>query len=324
MLSVLGAGYAYPATAIENSFLAELNPQHIASQISDCLGIRSRFSVLNPLYLRQTGNSDIAKAAEASSESATDLALRAVEMALSRAGISADSLGLVIGECATPAQTIPTEAARVAKRLNRKVQCFDLFASTASVILMLAHIADWSVARVPEYVLLVSTNTPTTRINYREGDEALYFGDAACALVVSAQRGGKLNLTQAQYTISQPPSLSVSSDLFNHLKIQENDLRVLASREKAMYQQYVDTSGDAPPVWIPSAAHAHEIQQIQHELKIRPEKICYSVEKTGSTLGSTFGAALAERWETFAPQDEIVATVACPDGALGFAHLEVI
>ena len=71
---------------------------------------------------------------------------------------------------------------------------------------------------IAEYVLCVSTNTPTQRVNYAQGNEGLYFGDAAGAVVVSAHHSGLLKLLDVDSSTDLDAVSHLSCDLMSHIE----------------------------------------------------------------------------------------------------------
>src|SRR5262249_16639695 len=136
---------------------------------------------------------------KAASRTPTELALEAADEALNRAGVARSDIGLIIADTATPRETTPSEAQRLAKRLDLKVPCYDVSSGTGFFPAHAAILDSWKNDRLPEVALCVSTNSPTCAIDYASGDERLYFGDAAAAAVVSKVRPGKLKIRKAFY-----------------------------------------------------------------------------------------------------------------------------
>lgn len=192
MLNILGIGTAFGQTALEVSDFERLG-------VPDCtLAPGSiRRSALSRDYLFLTKNSDIDSVIQGTNQSPTDICLAAAQAAIAEAGINAEQIGLVIGDCSTPWQTTPSEGQRVADRLGLKVPAYDI-GGGGLVPQHLASLSRWRIDRVPEYTLLLSGSTPTSRINFEKGgEERWHFSDAAAACVVSNKHRGKLTVIDA-------------------------------------------------------------------------------------------------------------------------------
>ena len=98
---VHGVGHFHPANIIDNAFLESLDIGTNDAWITERVGIRQRHTVLPLDYIRTTRNADVRATKEASLYSNADMAAKAATLALSRAGIEAKDIGLVIaGFCA--------------------------------------------------------------------------------------------------------------------------------------------------------------------------------------------------------------------------------
>ncbi len=193
VLNILGIGTAFGQTALEKSDFERLGIPNCSLAVGSI-----RRSALHRDYLFLTKNADIDGVIQGTNQSPTDICLAAAKIAIAQAGISADQLGLVIGDCSTPWQTTPSEGQRVADRLGLKVPSYDI-GGGGLVPQHLASLSRWRIDRTPEYILLVSGSTPTSRINFEKGgDERWHFCDAAAACVVSSKHRGKLTVLDAE------------------------------------------------------------------------------------------------------------------------------
>jgi len=95
-LHLLGIGHFHPDTEITNRFLEDLGIGTDDEWIVDRVGIHSRRTVLPLDYIRETRNADPRGAVEAALVSNAVLGSRAAEVAITRAGISRDDVGMVI------------------------------------------------------------------------------------------------------------------------------------------------------------------------------------------------------------------------------------
>jgi len=114
MLYLHSAGHAHPSNTISNDFLATLVPHASPDQILRRFGILYRRSVLALSYIRETLNQDSKRAQDVASHTPTTLAVAACTMALERAGLRGQDIGLVLANCCTPLQTMPAEEQRIA------------------------------------------------------------------------------------------------------------------------------------------------------------------------------------------------------------------
>ena len=191
---LLGVGSAFPSNTLSDGMLHDLGTSCSVSeqQIIERVGVRERTVSLPIEFVRSSHGADIVEARKASIISPTALGAEAASRALGRAGISIEQIGLIIADCATPYQTCPSEAQRVAGSFGVKVPSYDLTLGSAAIPMVLNILDSWRDERVPEYVLFVSTNTPSLHVRYGVDNlSARIFGDAACALVLSRKHQGQ-------------------------------------------------------------------------------------------------------------------------------------
>jgi 3-oxoacyl-[acyl-carrier-protein] synthase-3 len=99
VLYLHGLGHYYPENIITNRFLEDLDIGATENWILERVGIRTRRTSLPLDYIRQTKNSDLRAALDVSSSNNIITGAAAARIAIERAGISADDIGLVISGC---------------------------------------------------------------------------------------------------------------------------------------------------------------------------------------------------------------------------------
>lgn len=120
-------------------------------------------------------------------ELTSDLAVKAAERALSRAGMNGNDLDLIVVATATPDNTFPATAAKVQARLGMKRgAAFDVQAVCAGFIFALA-VADNAV-RLGQVgtALVIGAETFSRILDWEDRATCVLFGDGAGALVLRA------------------------------------------------------------------------------------------------------------------------------------------
>ena len=179
------------------------------------------YSTLTREYISTTRNSSVKEALANVTKTTTDLALEAASQAIERAGISKEQIGLILADCSTPVETIPGESQRLGSRLGLKIPAFDIISGSMAFVNFFETIRAWKKKKLPEYILCVSANSPTQRVNYAEGKERFHFSDGAAALIVSLQHKGKLSLKGIHSFSDSVEKGSLEIDLFGHVKVEE-------------------------------------------------------------------------------------------------------
>ena len=215
-LNIIGMGYSHPSQELDNNFLEGLNVGTNAQWISEKIGIQTRVTTLSPDYIDKTRNADPEEAIKVATKSPTDLAVAAAEMAIKRAGIKADQIGLVICNCCTPVQMSPTEAVRISARLGIEARAYDLFTACPAFALCLDYLSNFRSEELPEFVLCVSTATLTQNVNYNDRSDGAIWGDGAAAWIVSARHPGKLKVIETSYSTDATRCDAVVVERYGH------------------------------------------------------------------------------------------------------------
>jgi len=187
MLYLHGVGHFHPTAEISNRFLEALDIGTDDAWILERTGIRSRRTVLDLDYIRTTRNQDVRAAAEACEMSNAELVARAARMALARAGIGADQIGLVIGGGSVPDYVTPAESCQAAALLDITAPCLDLRSACTSFGAALYTVSLMDADRAPEWILLTMAETATRSVSYNDRSSAVLWGDAAVAAVLSTR-----------------------------------------------------------------------------------------------------------------------------------------
>lgn len=303
VIHILGVGAATPPTIIDNKFLAELLGESV-QPICKASGITSRFSSLPLEYLKQTKNRDAFEAKKQSLITPTVLGIQAAQAALAHAGLAAEQIGLVIAECSTPDETTPAEAHRIAGKLGLKIPAFDISSSLGALPLHLDVLAKWSDSRTPEYVLCVSTNCLTQTIDYQQGHEGIFFGDAAAAMVVSRKHAGKLVLRHSVAERTPRSAASWSLDLMSHLKIEGEFESAILDDTRSILQTLLTTAPQTTYFVLPQLSLSLATTFLS-EFKLNPERVWNSFPTHGNALGSSPLLTLSQRFPTLKSGDTI-------------------
>ncbi len=317
---ILGAGASYPEGVITDSDLAALGiPLSAATQ--DALarsGVKARRTILPDGFIRTHKGADVLQSRAAATSSPTALGLAAARQALARAGVAAEQVGLVLADCATPRQTCPSEAQRIAGSLGLKVPAYDITAGIGALALVLDVLGSWKPERVPDYVLCMSTNTPTELVRYGEDPlAASLLGDAASAVVVSPRHRAGLEARRSFLTRDRSvrPPVSVSRAVSVDLSMPGELLR------NQLSSGLLQLGAPKAARLIGPQLFGAELQRIAASLSVDPDKVVDSAKEAGYSLGSSLGCALSAVWDEVS-RGESVAILHEGDGISAGALLE--
>ena len=309
---IVGAGAAYPNELLSDELLASLglNPNEAERRILDRFGVRSRRTSLPLDYIKNTRNVEILEARAVATATPTSLGIEAARQAMERAGIAPEQLGLIIADTATPYQTCPSEAQRIGGGLGLKVPAFDVIGGIGALSLHIEMLSSWKPERVPDYVLCVSTNTPTQQVDFSGPVLPAYlFGDAAAAFVISTRHQGKLQAQnfylgrdgRFKSAITVQRSISLACE---HM-ISYGELGEIVAQGFKKLSVSVDMPSRAPYLVAPQL-FGGDMRRCGAKFTIPSERLLSATLQGGYALGASAGVAVTSLWDTLQAGEQIV------------------
>ena len=168
-----GIGHFHPEVEISNQFLEELDIGTTDAWIMERVGIRTRRTVLPLDYIRETRNRDPRMAVEAMLYGNAETGRRAAEMAIGRAGIDSQDIGMVISGSCAPDVVTPAEACTIAAALGLEVPSFDVNSACTSFHVALDLLSMMDPDKVPRFVLCVVPEAVTRVVDYNDRTAAV-------------------------------------------------------------------------------------------------------------------------------------------------------
>jgi 3-oxoacyl-[acyl-carrier-protein] synthase-3 len=312
MLHILGMGACHPSTVVDNQFLEALDVGTNAQWIEEKIGIKTRVTTLSLDYIKTTRNQDPRMAHEAASMTATDLGVKAAELALKKTGITAQQVGMVIVNCCTPRDTIPGEAVRIAERLGCPGLAFDVYTACPAFALHIDFLRNYNESKLPEFVLCISTAVMTQHVNYNDRSDGAIWGDGAAAWIVSPVHKGKLEVIDSTYTADPSRCEAVVVDSFKHFRQDGRAVRDFSVRQtvrlvKALETQYpIDWSRD---IFIGHQANRTMLEQITNNREIPATNHWHNVTYLGNQAGAGAPASLCGHWDKIQSGQHIMVAV---------------
>jgi 3-oxoacyl-[acyl-carrier-protein] synthase-3 len=186
MIYLHGLGHFHPENVITNKFLEDMDIGTSVEWIMERVGIETRRTILPLAYLKETKNADQRATCEARLYSNAQMGAAAAKMAIERAGIRTEDIGLVISGSSAPEFLTPSEAATVACELGIEVPCFDLNNACTTFGVQVHFLDMMKPEKLPPYVLVLNIEGITPSIDFSDRRAAVLFGDASTAAVLSA------------------------------------------------------------------------------------------------------------------------------------------
>lgn len=303
-----GLGHFHPENEISNAFLVSLDIGTTDEWILERVGIRSRRTVLPLEYIRETRNRDVRAAQEAAIYSNAELAKRAAEMALARAGVSLGQIGLVIGGTSTPDTTCPAEACSVARALGLEVPAFDVSSACTSFFAGLNVLSFADPARIPEYVLVVSPEGYTRSIDYSDRSSAVLWGDGAAAAVVSTRVPGRAEILGVHLDSNPSGCDKVVVRRTGHFRQDGRAVQTFAIRRSiATIEKLRDgfATPGRPFHFVGHQANLRMLETVCRQAAIPPELHHSNVQQFGNTGAASGASVVSMSWDSFGGLDDV-------------------
>ncbi len=246
-------------------------------------------------------------------ETTVDMALEASRIALERAQVRPEDLGLIILATSTPDYFVPAGASLLQDRLGaRGVPAFDLTAGCTGWLYGVVTATQFIKTGMYERVLVVGAEKVSAGIDYTDRNTAIMFGDGAGATVLEASNsptgllsyelGSDGALWDALYCPggggANPFSQKVLDNRENYLRM--DGKRVFKFAVKSMtrsIQNVVESSGlpfSEIDYLIPHQSNMRIIEMTTHRLKFDPAKVMVNLDRYGNTSAAALPIALAE------------------------------
>lgn len=283
---VLSVGTYVPDTVITNDDLSkrvDTNDEWIRTRT----GIRER---------RVVG--------ENSSLQASDMGIRAGQVALDRAGVAATDVGAVICATFTPDCFFPSTACRIQHGLGCTSACaFDIAAACSGFVYGLSMADAMIRAGQVQTVLLVGSELISRTVDWTDRGTCILFGDAAGAVVVQASGDSDQGILST--CLGSDGSLG---DILCLPAFGEN--RLMRMRGNEVFKHAVRIMGDYAleacnragvrleevDALIPHQANIRIIRGLADRLGVPMERVVTNLERYGNTSSASIPLALDEAW----------------------------
>lgn len=322
---ILGAATVSPDYRLSDGDLIGLGVKvdRGATTLLDRSGITSRAVSFSAEGLSAAANGfDLFENWSRAECSPTALGVKAVRLVLEQAGISIEQVGMALGDTATPYQTCPSEAQRIIGELGAKLPAFDIVGGGAALLQALSTFKVWSESRMPEYLLYVSTNTPSQQTRYfSDSAPATVMGDAAVALLISTKHTAKTRVVSAKMVAEKSrrmPFKVGQSIVFDHSLLASAG-EVSEFVESELKALGIDLSR---ALIVPPPLYSRECVETLTKLGVSADRVVSSVDQIGYSFGGSLGVGLVRALDRAKSGQEIV-LLHCGDGLRGSVVLRV-
>lgn len=299
MIYLHGIGHFHPENVITNRFISDLDIGSDETWIMERVGISSRFTSLDLSYIRDTKNHDPRGAWEASLYSRQELGAKAASMAMERAGVKAEDIGLVISGTSTPEHTIPAEAACIAAGLGIQATCFDMNSACSTFLVQLSVLNTMKAEKTPPYILVVQPENYTHVVDYSDRNTAPLFGDGASAAVVSLTVESDKVFSHLNFDSIPMDWNKVRIPKLGHFTQQGQAVQGFAIRTATRSLKHLqkESGREDSLTFIGHQANALMLDHVRERCGISPDRHWHNVVYHGNTGGASAPSVLSQNWD---------------------------
>lgn len=313
MIYLHGAGHFHPENIIDNQFLENLQIETNNEWILERVGIRERRTVLCLDYIRQTYNQSPVEAHLHLQFSTAELGANAARMAMLRANVKPEDIGMVIAGGCLPQYSMPAEACAVAAELGIEATAFDINSACSTFAAHMFMVSQMQSDNLPDYILLVSPESVTRSIHYADRKVAVLWGDCASAVIVSKKI--KSNKLIAYTTLSSDPKSwgKVVTPAGGHFYQEGQAVQKFAIKKTLATLQLLREKCDLNSqqhYFIGHQANLTMLNSVCSIANVAEDKHLYNVDRFGNCGAAGAPSVLSENWLRFVAGDQIVLAVA--------------
>ena len=171
MLYLHSMGHFNPENIISNKFLDEMDIGTTNEWIMERVGIQNRRTVLPLDYIRKTKNINPRESFSIRQYTNARMSAKAARMALKRAALKPEDIGLVISGSSSTDNITPAEASAVAAELGIEVTAFDLNSACSTFGMQVNFIMRMQPDTMPPYILLTGAGLTWAYMMLKAGSE---------------------------------------------------------------------------------------------------------------------------------------------------------
>jgi 3-oxoacyl-[acyl-carrier-protein] synthase III len=249
----------------------------------------------------------------AEDQASSDLAVKAAEKALEKAGLKAEDLDLIIVGTTSPDMAFPSTGCFVQEKLGaRKVASFDLAAACSGFIYALSVGKQFVASGMYNRVLIIGVDVLTKMVDWEDRNTCVLFGDGAGAVILEpgpkgygllstkmgsdgslgrlltmSAGGSRFPLTEERIANKDHTLKMAGREVFKHA------VRNMAAATNDALAECGLTAEDVD-LLIPHQANIRILTATADRIGIPHEKVFINIEKYANTSAATIPIALDE------------------------------
>lgn len=242
----------------------------------------------------------------------SDLAKEAALVAIARAGLTPDDIGVIVVGTVTPDMMFPSTACLLQDKIGaHRAWGFDLSAACSAFTYALTTASQFVATGAHDHALVVGADVMSSIIDYQDRATCVLFGDGAGACVVSAAEPDGGRILDFEHEIDgsggsalcmpaggslRPPSHETVDQRLHYVKQDGQTVFKFAVRKtEEIAQRILSRNGLTPAdldLFVSHQANRRIIQAATAKLGLDPDKVIINIERFGNTTAATIPLAL--------------------------------
>ena len=242
----------------------------------------------------------------------SDLGTEAARLAIARAGLQPDDIGLVIVGTVTPDMMFPSTACLIQNKIGaHHAWGFDLSAACSAFTYSVTTASQLVATGAHEHALVVGADVMSSIIDYKDRSTCVLFGDGAGAVVVSAATGDDGVILDFEHEIDgsgahalympaggsrQPPSHATIDERLHYVKQDGRTVFKFAVRKtEEIARRVLERNGLVPSdldLFVSHQANRRIIESAAEKLGLGENKVVINIQHFGNTTAATIPLAL--------------------------------
>jgi len=242
----------------------------------------------------------------------SDLATEASRVAIERAGLTPDDIGVIVVGTVTPDMMFPSTACLLQHKIGaHHAWGFDLSAACSAFTYALTTASQFVATGAHDHALVVGADVMSSILDYQDRSTCVLFGDGAGAAIVSAAREGEGAILDFEHEVDgsggqalrmpaggslRPPSLETVEQR-EHCVKQDGQavFRFAVRKTEEISRRILERNGLRPSdldLFVSHQANRRIIQAAGERLELDAEKIVINIDRFGNTTAATIPLAL--------------------------------
>jgi 3-oxoacyl-[acyl-carrier-protein] synthase-3 len=229
-------------------------------------------------------------------------------MAIERAGISKDAIGMVIAGGSASDTSSPAEACNIARLLGLEVPAFDVVSACTSFYVQMDLLMRMQPERMPDYVLLAVPDCLTKTVDYTDRASAVLWGDGAGAAVVSMRHPARARVVTTTLESSPAGGDKVVVPRIGHFRqegrtVQTFGIKRMTRLLNALKEEYEDP--DRSFKFVGHQANHRMLESVCKHCDIPAERHFSNVEWFGNTGSASSASVVSMEWDKWRDGDDV-------------------